>query len=166
MIVKDHNGKEFPTVAIMCRWHNIDPNIYYGRLRLHWSQEKALTTPKGKRTHYHERLIEIDGQQFYNLYDAAKYIGIPESRLQARLKKNLTGDLLKYQGKLNNVSSKDHLGKQYDSLTDMCKAWNISYWAVVNRINNGWSVKKALTTPVKNNGLTGKKKKCQKDVGK
>jgi hypothetical protein len=46
MKVTDHLGNEFESIKEMCEFHHIPSKIYDHRVnRLHWSMEKALTTP-------------------------------------------------------------------------------------------------------------------------
>ncbi len=46
MRVVDPFGNEFKSIKDMCEFHHIPSNIYDNRVnRLHWSMEKALTTP-------------------------------------------------------------------------------------------------------------------------
>lgn len=48
--------------------------------------------------------------------------------------------------------STDHLGNKYDSFNKMCKAYNMNSTTVRQRLNNGWSIERALTeTPKKRN---------------
>ena len=48
---------------------------------------------------------------------------------------------------------KDHLGKRYPTLSDMCKTYNIKLETFRRRTEvYKWSLEKALTTPVKPNG--------------
>ena len=42
----------------------------------------------------------------------------------------------------------DHLGNEYDSMLEMTQAYGISYTTYKGRLNIGWSVEKALTTPI------------------
>ena len=42
----------------------------------------------------------------------------------------------------------DHLGNQYNSNKEMCKAYNIDYNTFINRYKKGMSLKDALTKPV------------------
>lgn len=42
---------------------------------------------------------------------------------------------------------KDHLGKEYDSISEMCRAYKISRSGFKNRIKNGMSLEEALTAP-------------------
>ena len=39
----------------------------------------------------------------------------------------------------------DHLGRKYESLAEMCRAWGVDARAFGNRIQYGWSIKGALT---------------------
>ena len=43
----------------------------------------------------------------------------------------------------------DHLGNRYEKLEDMLSNWGISYSAYKRRLDEGWSLEKILTTPVK-----------------
>ena len=48
---------------------------------------------------------------------------------------------------------KDHLGNEYSSIKDMCAVYSIKPCTYTRRIKvYGWSIEKALTTPVKHNG--------------
>ena len=42
---------------------------------------------------------------------------------------------------------KDHLGNEFRCVTDMCKFHNISYETFIYRMDKGWSIEDALTTP-------------------
>ena len=44
----------------------------------------------------------------------------------------------------------DHLGKEYPSVEKMCNAWNIPVKTYYYRIKHNWTLKRTLTTPVKN----------------
>lgn len=45
----DHTGREFPSVAAMCRAWGIPAVRYYNRRRRNWSLERALSVPAGAR---------------------------------------------------------------------------------------------------------------------
>ena len=45
----DHTGRQFPSVAAMCRAWGIPPVHYYNRRRRKWSLERALAVPVGAR---------------------------------------------------------------------------------------------------------------------
>jgi len=60
---------------------------------------------------------------------------------------------MKKQGYNHKKPCKDHLGKRYSSLSEMCKAYDIKVDTFQRRINvYEWTIEDALTTPVKANG--------------
>ena len=58
----------------------------------------------------------------------------------------------KEEGMLRMVVVKDHLGKEYSSLTDMCNTYHIRMCTYLARIKRGMSVEQALTINVKATG--------------
>lgn len=55
---------------------------------------------------------------------------------------------------IKKIKCKDHTGREFASIAEMCLFWVISRQLYSSRIKAGWSVEKALTTP--------KYKKCFK----
>ena len=49
----------------------------------------------------------------------------------------------------NSIPARDHLGYKYPSMSAMARAYNIVPVTLTSRLNKGWSVAKALTTPTK-----------------
>lgn len=45
------------------------------------------------------------------------------------------------------IKCKDHTGREFTSITKMCYFWGIPEQLYSYRINAGWSLEKALTTP-------------------
>ena len=54
----DHLGNEYPSKVEMCEKYGITTKQYFGRIRLGWSVEKALTTPADYVPLYHQRLCD------------------------------------------------------------------------------------------------------------
>lgn len=50
----------------------------------------------------------------------------------------------------------DHLGKEYKSISEMCRMYSINRSVYNSRIKYGWDKEKALTTPSLKQDLTGK----------
>ena len=48
-------------------------------------------------------------------------------------------------GNRTRKKCRDHLGNEYDSIIEMCRAYKISYAAYHYRLERGWTVEKALT---------------------
>ena len=53
-----------------------------------------------------------------------------------------------YYGKDNRKKCKDHLGNDYSSKTERAKAYNLANNVVQTRLAIGWSLERALTTPL------------------
>ena len=49
----------------------------------------------------------------------------------------------------NSIPARDHLGNNYPSMSSMARAYNIVPVTLTSRLNKGWSITKALTTPTK-----------------
>ena len=48
---------------------------------------------------------------------------------------------------IKKIKCKDHTGREFASISDMCLFWAISRQLYSARLKAGWSVEKALTTP-------------------
>ena len=48
---------------------------------------------------------------------------------------------------IKKIKCKDHTGREFASIADMCIFWAISRQLYSARLKAGWSVEKALTTP-------------------
>lgn len=59
----------------------------------------------------------------------------------------------------------DHTGQTFRSQAAMCKAWGISPQAYLTRINNGWSLEEALTTPVASRSAHISERSCTDHKG-
>ena len=58
---------------------------------------------------------------------------------------------------------KDHLGKSYQSVKEMCSAYNISYAVFLDRRSLGWSLEDCLTVKVvdhKGRGYKSEEEMC------
>lgn len=47
------------------------------------------------------------------------------------------------------IPARDHLGKKYVSMSAMARAYGISDHLLITRLGRGWSLKRALTTPIR-----------------
>lgn len=48
---------------------------------------------------------------------------------------------------INKIKCKDHTGREFASVAEMCLFWGISQQLYSSRLRAGWSVEKALTMP-------------------
>ena len=120
--VYDHLGNEFNSATEMCKAYNMTIGTYNRRINKGWDLEKTLTTP----------------------------IKQYRKEIKDHLGKTYTGEVnLKHiQGSSgSSIKCQDHLGNKFNSIKEMCKAYNITSTIYGWRVSNGWDIEKALTTP-------------------
>lgn len=142
----DHLGNKFPSLTAMCVKWGIPREVYYCRRYEGWSVEKSLTTPMGGKGKCSITDPET-GYTYTSIAEAAAAAGITRAAMWRRVHRGLFPDLVFYGGNLSQTPSRDHTGKEFPSIRAMCRAWGISHSRYVYRINHGWSIEKALTTP-------------------
>jgi hypothetical protein len=146
----DHVGNVFPSKSSMCRFYEIPLNTFYSRLKNGWSLEKALTTQSSHSRHICDHL----GNRYSTTIAMCKKYNITIDCLNNRLKlgwsleKTLTTPI--NHSKVGTVIS-DHLGNKYRSMCALAKAYNINRSVLSIRLNEGWDMERALTTPVQQN---------------
>ncbi len=86
----------------------------------------------------------------YNITDVAYHYRLNE--LGWSLEDALTKP--KKSNKSTAIACTDHLGNTFASKCEMCDHWHIPRTIYFRRIRDGWSLEKALTTPVKTNKIT------------
>lgn len=97
------------------------------------------------------------GNTFSGYKEMAKAYNIAYKTLMYRLRNNwdirkaLTVDVTK-TNKQGGKTVKDHLGNEYRNRYEMCKAYGIRYEAYARRISAGWTLERALTTPMCSTG--------------
>lgn len=152
-MIKDHLGHEYDSIIDMCRAYNIDYNIYRDRTKDGWSIEKALTTPIRKINNGVKTTDHL-GNEYNSISDMCKAYNIDRCTYNNRTRSGWSKEKalttpVKPKNAASGIISIDHLGNVYDSISDMCKAHNVKYSIYRDRIKAGWSIEKALTTPVR-----------------
>ena len=100
------------------------------------SNSKPVRDPETGYTHASQRDFLRAINMNRNLLNSRRRRGVPES-------------LLLFPGSLARTSSRDHEGREFDSITAMCEFWQISRKLYMERIRQGWTVKRALTAPAR-----------------
>ena len=152
---RDHEGRNFPSITAMCRYWKIPLNIFYARVyRSGWTIQKALTSPVRSRGPYKPRAGAVKytdkatGRTFKTDREYAEFLGITIDCLRNRVK-NVAPGLLTFSGPLNKTPSRDHEGRDFPSITEMCRHWKIPLGTFLQRRRNEWDLKRALTEPPK-----------------
>ena len=146
--VWDHLGRHYRNEPEMCAAWGVKYGTYRRRLYRGCGLEEALTYVKRRRP-----TVDHTGRRFPTFRVMCDAWEQPEKRVSRRLAKGwsleraLTAPPLKPWG---SAPCTDHTGRQFPSKGAMCKAWGIAQGLVCNRVRcNGWSLKRALTTPVR-----------------
>ena len=145
----DHLGAWFPSQKAMCAHWGVAWNVFDTRRRRKWSIERALTTP------YHEPFRPVvdpeTGMKYRSIADYARAVGVLGATMQSRMRGiragRLSPELLSYEGRLRCTPSRDHLGKDYPSLTAMAAAYGLTVHLLSRRLVLGWPLERALTLP-------------------
>ena len=146
----DHKGNVFNSLNEMCAYYGVPYSAYYTRLKEGWTLKDALETPAvdvqwGKcKDHL--------GNEFESVVEMCNHWGIPYARFLNRLNnlKWSLKDSLERPKQFEGAgrSCRDHNGKQFRSITEMCKYYNIEVGTLNGRLKLNWSLKDALETPV------------------
>ena len=155
----DHLGNHFKSVSDMVKYYGISRPTYISRIKLGWSLEEALTVPPIKDGGNFKATNSLDGfedhlgNKFNNKSQMARYWGISPAQLHSRLRQGMTLEeaLTKKTTPRGNYTKRgvvDHLGVKYSSIPKLAKAYNIKVITLNDRLKRGWSMGKALTTPI------------------
>lgn len=154
--VQDHLGNEFSSISSMVKHYGISYQAFLSRRNKGMSLEDALTTPLSKYTKS-QNIKDHLGNHYNSYKELAEAYDLDEKTLKVRLYRgwSLEDSLLcsthkhsKYSKEVS-VSIEDHLGNIYPSYSSMARAYNLTFNALYSRLNSGWSIKDALTTPVR-----------------
>ena len=147
-MVKDHLRNEYRSISQMCKHWGISNSQYsYRIVRNSHDLEKVLTT-KTKRPVIEDHL----GNKFSSWDELGQKYNMDATLIKGRLQRGwsiekiLTTPVNKSYTNRNKFIY-DHLGDKFNSRSEMCKFYNISVQMYTNRIAEGWSVERALTTP-------------------
>lgn len=165
----DYLGNNFKSVSAMTKHYGISRPTYISRINSGWTMEEALTIPvlKGginfKPTGSLDSVVDHLGNRFNNNTQMARHWGISSSQLYQRLKDGLSLEeaLTKptiIKGKYKRGEVVDHKGNSYRSVAQMARSYGISSITLHERLNRGWSVEEALTTPVDTSSYRKSKK--------
>lgn len=148
----DHLGNKYNSVREMCDNYGISEKVFWSRKRLlKWPLEKILTTPVSNIPSTAIEITDHLGNKFKSISDLCRYhnIGLSTFRERRKLGWSVEKALTTPTKKVNMTKQKctDHLGNEYESLNQMCRAYNIDRSAYTSRLKLGWSQKDALTKP-------------------
>lgn len=154
----DHTGKEFKTAKEMCEaWGTTASAVYHRMTNLGWSLEKALTNHWKAPITDHLGIKHFGKDAMLKAYDITypswfSAYGTPYESFDEKIERGLSlGEaLIKDQFLYDSIPNElllimDHTGKTYDSVENMCAAYNTNIHRYMYLIKIGYSLKEALT---------------------
>ncbi|MCR5117119.1 MAG: hypothetical protein K6A97_06390 [Lachnospiraceae bacterium] len=172
--VVDHEGNSFKSQKEMCEFWKVDRASFGKRLEAGWTIERALTTPtkRYKKTHFDkDDICDHKGNKFNSQKEMCEFWGIDKDAFSKRLDSGWTLEdaLTKPKGynpsQIEKNKCYDHLGNQYDSLSQMAAAYSIPLPTLSTRIKKGWSIEDALTKPKGFNPSRAEEAGCYDHLG-
>lgn len=95
-------------------------------------------------------IIAPDGRVFPSISAMARAHGLTPATLQCRLMRGwplaLALDTAPGDSR-RGTPARDHLGRDYLSIRAMARAWGIEVGSLYDRLDRGWCLEQALTTP-------------------
>lgn len=148
---QDHLGNIFKSKREMAKHYSINPSTLDDRLKKqNWSLEKALTS-KPSSKHQKHKTIDHLNIEYNSVKELCDVYNITVDTYYIRqyrgwsLKDTLTKSVSKQPYQPKTII--DHNGNKFSSQKEMLQYYNIHKNTYQNRINRGWSLEKALTTP-------------------
>ena len=144
MKYKDHEGNEFDSLTDMCKHYGIGIQTFRMRMRYKWTLERALTQP----LRYFKKCKDHLGNEFKSELEMCRYWHITLSTFRSRMSGNwslkdaLTMPVL---GVGASIPARDHLGKDYPSMSAMFRAWGVPPDTAFARLKSGRSIEETLT---------------------
>lgn len=138
--VTDSTGKEFSSIKEFCKEHNKT----YGKVR-----KDIRTGTVRDDIEKVTRTVDHNGNEFYSISEMLLYYKISIDVFRRKMRES-DGDLryaLSKEG-IRDRRVQDHLGNEYASFFDMCKAYGSTDKTVDVRLRKGWSLEDALTRKV------------------
>lgn len=155
----DHLGNAYPSRQAMCDAYKIALALLDERLRRGIPLGEALTKPVRKK--YHPCTDHL-GNSFPSVKAMCDAHGVNQGTYRGRISAGLAleealAPELQAERPQPDGPCTDHTGACYESVTAMCKAWNISPGTYKSRIKRGIALEEALTAPL------GEQLSCDKE---
>lgn len=149
--VHDHFGVEYSSLDEMCGMYGVSTDAYKRAIEAGSSIEDALTS-NNKKT---EKVKDHLGNEYDNVHEMCKHYGIAYGTFTGRIRRGvslgvaLTAERVNYGYNLKKNDRGfyiDHLGKEYGTVAEMCKAYGISEFNLYTRLNSGESLENVLVS--------------------
>ncbi len=150
----DHEGRMFHSIQAMGDYWGVPESTLHNRLfNLKMPVKDALTMNAEQTFKIRFACEDHLGNKYESKAKMCEAYGIPRAVYFSRIglgwsvKDALTTPIMKVPS--TSIAAVDHTGRKFDSVNAMCKFWKISRSTYRARIDQGWTIKDALTKPKK-----------------
>lgn len=156
---EDFMGHVFPSFADMAAYWGLPVQRIRDRLHKGWTLKRALMKPlRGCQF----KIADPETGEVLNEKEYAQKVGVSLRTFYYRRRNKVSKDLTYSPMRLNSIPAKDHTGRVFSSMSEMCRFWGIDYQRFHFRFTQaGWDIKKALTAPVQRKGRRPHEQRCQ-----
>ena len=143
--ITDFQGITHKSVKTMCEYYGVKYNTYRQNLLRGKTEKEALTGGRKNNPYYDHK-----GNKYDTKAEMCKQYGLNATTYMNRIKKGWSVEkaLTTKPNESKEYYVTDHLGNVFNTQKEMCDAWNILINTYRSRIKKGWSIEKALTTPL------------------
>lgn len=148
--IRDHKGKAYKSIRELAKDYGIPYHTLKKRLyKLNWGIQRALETPVEYRKV--NTIKDHKGNEYKSIGQLAKAYGLSYNVLNSRLSSgwDIERALTTPVKEVHTGPIQDHEGKVYNSFKEMALNYGMEPSYLKKRLSRGWSLEKALTTPVK-----------------
>ena len=155
--VIDDKGIEYKSIKELAKAYNLTESTIYNRLQKGWDIKDVISKKPDKRTLTGINPAAVEcydhlGNKYTDVKSMCEKYGISASSYYQRLKSNWSLEKTlttpKIESKMKGNVSVDHKGYKYISFSEMCRHYGFDKDDIVKkRLQAGWSLEKALTTP-------------------
>lgn len=97
-----------------------------------------------------KQCIDHKGNTYKSIVEMCRAYGITDTCYKFRIKYLGFSQKDALEKPMQDKTVKDHLGNTYKNTAEMAKAYGLNSNALKHRLRSGWTIEKALTTPLKN----------------
>lgn len=142
-------GREFKSMTEACNYYGVKSATVSARMKKGMSLEDALVSksvPKNRP----KKPVVFKGIEFECEDDLYKFYGVSRNTVSYRMKKKGMSfeEALTHSGNITTGQKVTINNKEFDSIAEACRFYDLNYNSVMKRINRGSSIEEAILTPV------------------
>ena len=141
----DHLGNRFKTIECMCDYWNVEPSIFNARREKGYHIKVCLLGTADTTGLCVDHLGKVfkSEQEMCEYWKVSYDLYMNRVKSGCDLKTSLLGAITHKKG--NTKPCLDHLGVEFESVSEMCKHWGIDRGKFYWRCSHGYNLEQALT---------------------